>query len=81
LIAKRLGYLENSKYVELCGSLDEIGRMLACICQYLQRKIHLIWRCLCRQTGLVEKSIILKSPFRIQLRWRLGQASGDNQMS
>lgn len=40
LIAKRLGYLENSKYVELCGSLDEIGRMLTGLCQYLQRKIH-----------------------------------------
>ena len=40
LIAHRLGYLDNSKYLELCGSLDEIGRMLTGLCHHLQRKIH-----------------------------------------
>jgi len=38
LIANRLGYFENSKYMELHASLDEIGRMLTGLCQHLQRR-------------------------------------------
>lgn len=34
LIANRPGYLNNSMYLELCGSLDEIGRMWTGLCQH-----------------------------------------------
>ena len=39
LIAHRLGYLDNSKYLELCA-FDEIGRMLTGLCHHLQRRIN-----------------------------------------
>ena len=38
LIANRLSYIGNSRYVELRASLDEIGRMLTGLCQHLERK-------------------------------------------
>ena len=40
LIASRLGYFENEKYLELRPSLDEIGRGLTGLCQHLQRKVR-----------------------------------------
>ena len=38
LIASRLRYLRDDDYVFLTGALDEIGRMLTGLCQYLQKK-------------------------------------------
>ena len=40
LIASRLGYFENEKYLELRPSPDEIGRVLTGLCQHLQRKVR-----------------------------------------
>jgi len=38
LIASRLRYLRDDDYAFLTGALDEIGRMLTGLCQYLQKK-------------------------------------------
>jgi four helix bundle protein len=38
LIADRLRYIEQAKYLELSASLDEIGRMLTGLSQHLDRK-------------------------------------------
>ena len=38
LIAKRLGYLQQSRYTELMSSLDEIGRMITGLSQHLRTK-------------------------------------------
>ena len=40
LIANRLGYIEQAKYLELRASLDEIGRMLTGLSQHLDRKVR-----------------------------------------
>jgi len=40
LIAHRLGYFAGNTYLELRTSLDEIGRMLTGLSQYLEQKIH-----------------------------------------
>ena len=37
LIAHRLGFLSEADYVELYTTLDEIGRMITGICNYLKR--------------------------------------------
>ncbi|MEK6283475.1 MAG: four helix bundle protein [Acidobacteriota bacterium] len=38
LIASRLNYLEEHKYLALRSSLDDIGRMITGLCQHLARK-------------------------------------------
>lgn len=38
LIANRLGLLQDVKYNALCGSLDEIGRLVTGLSNYLKRK-------------------------------------------
>jgi four helix bundle protein len=38
LIANRLGFLPDMKYNALCGSLDEIGRLITGLSNYLKRK-------------------------------------------
>ena len=38
LIASRLRYLRDDDFAFLTGALDEIGRMLTGLCQYLQKK-------------------------------------------
>ena len=38
LIANRLGFLPDFKYNALCGSLDEIGRLITGLSNYLKRK-------------------------------------------
>jgi four helix bundle protein len=38
LIARRLNYVPVSRYQELIGSLDEIGRMLTGLTRHLQKK-------------------------------------------
>jgi four helix bundle protein len=39
LIAQRLGYLQESAYLEMRNTLDNIGRMLVGLTQHLERKI------------------------------------------
>ncbi len=40
LIAYRLSYFSENTYLELRASLDEIGRMLTGLSQYVEQKIH-----------------------------------------
>lgn len=40
LIAQRLRYIEDGKYLELRTSLDEIGRMLTGLGRHLDRKVR-----------------------------------------
>lgn len=40
LIAERLGYIQEVKYLELRASLDEIGRMLTGLSQHLERRVR-----------------------------------------
>ncbi|HEX8131713.1 MAG TPA: four helix bundle protein [Pyrinomonadaceae bacterium] len=40
LIAYRLGFLAETNYRALRGSLDELGRMLTGLCHHLQHKIE-----------------------------------------
>lgn len=38
LIASRLSYIEDSRYLALRSSLDEIGHMLTGLCQHLEKE-------------------------------------------
>ena len=38
LIASRLSYIEDSSYLPLRSSLDEVGRMLTGLCRHLEKK-------------------------------------------
>jgi four helix bundle protein len=38
LIAHSLGYLDENKYLELCASLDNIGRMITGLSQHLRNR-------------------------------------------
>jgi len=38
LIASKLSYVEETSYLALRSSLDEIGRMLTGLCQHLEKK-------------------------------------------
>ncbi|HEX8709486.1 MAG TPA: four helix bundle protein [Pyrinomonadaceae bacterium] len=40
LIARRLCLMEESCYLTLCSSLDEIGRMITGLCQHLERRLN-----------------------------------------